>query len=230
MIYTSGVIAEASGSVGGWVFSHNRGGAYIRTRASVTNPNTVPQQIVRDIFASLAVVWVTLSLAEREAWETYAINTPVVGRGGRTITLTGRSWYIKANTVRLQAGLAREDTAPINFGLAQLSAVSLEISVAADNVAITFDETDPWVNNDGAGLAVYTSRDLKPTVNFFKGPYQFAGLLAGATVLPPTSPDSSLTSAFGHTVGNRTAFRVFALQADGRVSAVQFDGPAQNQA
>lgn len=219
------ILADASGSLGGLVASHNRGGQYLRGRVVPTNPSSGPQVEMRTIFGNLASAWQTLTDAQREAWTTYAINVPITDSMGDPLTLTGQQMYVRCNSARVQAGLARVDDGPVVFALDSLQPVAVSGSAAADQYTVTFEATDAWVDEDDAALLIYGSRELADTINFFKGPYRFQGLIAGDLALPPTSPDTSITSLFALTEGNVLFNRALSVRADGRISAVQLIGP-----
>lgn len=219
------ILADASGSLGGLVASHNRGGQYLRGRVVPTNPSSGPQVEIRTIFGNLASAWQTLTDAQREAWTTYAINVPVTDSMGDPLTLTGQQMYVRCNTARVQAGLARVDDGPTVFSLDSLQPVKVDPTAAADLYTVTFDDTDPWVAEDDAGLLIFGSRELADTINFFKGPYRFQGIIAGDLATPPTSPDVSITSLFSLTEGNVIFNRALSVRADGRISATQLIGP-----
>lgn len=55
------MMTDASGKLGGQVFSKNRGGAYVRTKVTPSNPQTTAQMGVRGIFASISSSWSTLT-------------------------------------------------------------------------------------------------------------------------------------------------------------------------
>lgn len=219
------ILADASGSLGGLVASHNRGGQYLRARVVPTNPSSGPQVEMRTIFGNLSTAWQTLTDAQREAWTTYATNVPTTDSMGDPLTLTGQQQYVSSNSARVQAGLARVDDGPTVFSLDSLSPVVIAAAETADQYTVTFDDTDLWVNEDGAGLLIYGSRELATTINFFKGPYRFQGIIAGDSVTPPTSPDTSITSLFALTEDNVIFNRALSVRADGRISPVQLLGP-----
>lgn len=219
------ILSDASGSMGGITASRNRGGQYLRARVVPTNPGSGAQVEMRTIFGNLSSAWQTLTDDQREAWATYAINVPITDALGDPLTLTGQQQYVRCNSARLQAGLARVDDGPTIFALDSLSLVKVAPTAAADLYTTTFEETDDWVGEDAAGLLIYGSRELAPTINFFKGPYRFTGIIAGDATTPPTSPDVSITSLFALTEGNVIFNRCLSVRADGRISAVQFLGP-----
>ncbi len=211
-------MTQVSGSFGGITGAHNRGGLYFRARSIPTNPNTVLQQTVRNGMTTLSIAWANdLTAAQRTAWETYAENVPVVDTLGDPRNLTGLNMYVRSNSVRLQAGLPRVDDGPTVFNLASMTDPSFAIDTAADEVDVTFTNTDDWANEDDAAMVVYGSAPVSPTVNYFTGPYAFLGSILGDAITPPTSP-AAIALAGAIVAGQRAHFRVRTTLADGRLS------------
>jgi hypothetical protein len=218
MRFKSGVLAEASGSVGGYTYSHNAGGQYIRQRSIPTDPNTSQQQAVRSSIAQLVNAWVNaLTADQRAAWNTYAANTPISDVFGDPRNRSGINHYCRSNTPILQAALTRVDDGPTVFNLGDYTEPSVAFDAAADEVDVTFDNTDDWANEDGAAMLVYCSRPQNPSVNFFKGPYRYAGKIAGDGETPPTSP-ASIALPFDVAAGQKVFARIVVVRADGRLS------------
>jgi len=225
MLFESGIITRGSGSLGGLTLSHNRAGMYLRSRVTPVNPGTGQQVAVRNAFSGLSTAWQqTLTKPQRDAWTTYAINVPVTGKLGNPLTLTGQQMYIRCNTPRIQAGLPRVDDGPIVFAHDSLAAVTVAAFDAADMVTLTFDDTDLWLNEDDAALLLYVSRQQASSINFFKGPYRYAGKLDGDSVAPPATP-GSIANTYEQDAGNAIFARLFTSRADGRLSPVQHHGP-----
>lgn len=223
MIFTSGIISGASGSIGGLTASRNKGGPYFRMRAIPVNPSTGPQVAVRLAMADLSNAWVTtLTQLQRDGWDQYALNVPLVNALGQARTVTGLNQFVRSNTPRLQVGLAQVDDAPVIFTIGGFTPVSIVVSNAAQTVATSFEVTDDWVEEDGSAMLIQGSRLQNESINFFKGPYQSIPPILGA-VIPETSPVvqavpfpvSSLQKYFGR-------YRV--TRADGRLSAPQLIG------
>lgn len=212
----------------GLTLSRNRGGLYIRARANPVNPASAPQVEIRTIFGNLSTRWQSLTADQRDAWTTYAINVTVTNSLGEQITLTGHQMYVRNNSARMQVGLDPIDDGPIVFASDVLSPVAISVASATDIITVTFEATDDWVDEDDAGVIVYGSRSLAPTINFFKGPYRLAGIIQGSSTTPPTSPDATLTAIFTASPNNNTGFRILSVRADGRISPVQFVGPVGN--
>lgn len=62
------MMTDASGKLGGQVFSKNRGGSYVRTKVTPLNPQTTAQSVVRGIFASISQAWSSLTQADRDSF------------------------------------------------------------------------------------------------------------------------------------------------------------------
>lgn len=219
MLFKGQLVTNLSGSMNGVTASHNRGGAYLRDKAIPVNPSTVFQTAVRDLFASLASAWVNiLTTTQREAWGIYADTVPVTNAIGDPHFITGLAWYQAMNVPRLQAGLDRVDDGPTNFSRADLTLPTADPPDAgADTVDVNFDDGDAWANEVGGGLLVFISRPVNASVNFFTGPYRFAGLIPGEAA-PPTSPES-IDLPFPIAPGNKIFLRYRAVEADGRISS-----------
>lgn len=219
MKYLPLLAASASGKLGGIVFSHNRGGTYIRQRVVPTNPGTTFQTNVRNVMANLAIAWQTeLTQAQRDGWEVYAQNVPVTDVIGESITLTGINMYVRSNTAVFQAGLTRVDDAPTDYTLAQAEqALAATASEATQIVSVTFDDTLAWVDLDGAAELIYIGVPQNSGIAFFKGPYRFAGVLLGSSTTPPTSP-AAIAAPFPFAETNHLWIQTRILLPDGRLS------------
>jgi hypothetical protein len=228
MKFTSNLVATASGTMGGLTAARNRYGQYFRRRSNPVNPNTTFQQDVRSSFSSTSTAWASLTPAQRDAWDTYAINVPIVpAKGGAPVTLTGNSMFLRLNGPRLQVNLATGVAtlpillvAPTEFSLCTFTGAGVTLNVGPagtpDSIELTDLNADDW-NIGGGYILIYASRQVAPTINFFKGPYRLAGLATGAST-PITS--ANVPNPFDFTEGNKAFIRMMALAPDGRISSV----------
>lgn len=226
MIFKSALLTDASGSIGGMTAARNRGGMYLRSRVTPVNPNTTFQQTVRSLVSALASIWVnTLTKVQRDAWTAYAEHVQVPGKLGSMITITGLNMYVRSNVPIQQAGFARLDEAPTIFDLGDYTLPVIAGTAAGQQVGVVFTDTDDWVGEDDAAMLVYVSRPQNPSVNFFKGPYRFAGSVDGDGTTPPTSPEL-IDAPFPFVAGQILFWRVRVIRADGRVSTEGYGGEA----
>lgn len=211
---------DLSGSVGGITASHNRGGAYFRNRAIPVNPNTVQQQLVRGILATLTSRWNdNLTAIQRAAWDLYAVNVPLTGPLGESRNVGGLPMYIRSNVPRIQVALPRVDDAPIIFNLGDFTTPTFDTLVAGvDTYNVNFTIGDAWVSEDDAAMLLFSSRPQNATINFFNGPYRFDAPILGDLGAPPASPVVTAAS-FPFGVGNRVFFKASVTRADGRLSS-----------
>ena len=220
MKFKSTILAQTSGSLDGTVFSHNRGGRYTRVRATPTNPNTPQQQAVRGFMSTLTNLWLsTLTQAERDAWDEYALQVPLLDRLGEPRNVGGIGMYCRSNIPRLQAGEPRVDPAPTIFDLGGFTGPGIiSVTAATDTISLAFADTDLWANEDDSAMFIFTSRGQNASINFFKGPYRLAAVIQGDSITPPSSP-ADVVSPFALAVGQRSFIRVNVSRADGRLAS-----------
>ena len=68
------MMTDASGKLGGQVFAKNRGGSYVRTKATPLNPQTSSQMTVRGIFASISSAWSSLTESSRLSFNNFVAD------------------------------------------------------------------------------------------------------------------------------------------------------------
>lgn len=213
----SAILTAASGSIGGMTASHNKGGLYFRARTIPTNPNTPQQQAIRGHMAYLATYWrSTLTEAQRETWTFVAENVGIIDALGQSRFLTGLAYFCRANTPRLQGGLALIDEPVGDVGIAQLSDLTFTVSAASQEVSVAFSNTDAWAKAVGGALLVLASQGYNPSVTYHKGPYRYAGKVPGAAVAPTSPVDIALP--FPVTQGQRVFFQARATELGSNLS------------
>lgn len=113
-IFTPGVaVGQISGRVGGSVFSHNRGGMYIRNGSIPSISQTQKAMNYKGYLAYASQLYANLTDAQAAAWREYAANHPVTNRIGRSHTLTGGNWFVACNA-RLAANSKPPQILPPN--------------------------------------------------------------------------------------------------------------------
>lgn len=227
-IQLGGGVASIRGAIGGWIFSRNKGGDYIRNRAIPVQPGSAEQNAVKALMSQLTNVWATtLTDAQRSAWDSYAEAVELPNSQGIYRNVGGLGMFVRSNLPRLQAspvGLPRVDSGPTTFTLGDYTAPVMGVpSAATQDVAVGFTTTDDWVGEDEAGMFVYLSRPQNPAVNFFKGPYRYAGVILGNATTPPTSPET-ISCPFTFVAGQKIFARFNVCRDDGRLGTAFRDG------
>lgn len=104
-IFTPGIaVGQISGRVGGSVFSHNRGGMYIRNGSIPSVSQTAKAMKYKSFLALASQIYANLTDAQAAAWREYAANHPVTNRLGRTHTLSAGNWFVACNSRLFAAG------------------------------------------------------------------------------------------------------------------------------
>lgn len=218
MKFKSQVYTQASGSIGGITYSHNRGGLYTRSRAIPTDPGTVQQQVIRGLVGGLATYYSTsLTPAQRAGWKLYAEQVPIVDALGEPINIGAVAQFLRTNVARLQSAQAQIDDAPTIFNLAETPQITPTASEATQLVSVAFDDGQDWCSEDDAFMFIFVSRPQNESINFFKGPYRLADAIAGDSAVPITSPQT-VTAPFPFVEGQKLFVKANVGRADGRYS------------
>lgn len=220
LIKFGGGVVDASGSIGGTVFSRNSSGNYMRARTKPVNPNTPRQNQIRNAMQVLSDAWSNLlSPAQRTAWGLYAANVNWKNRLGETILISGRSHFLRSNLARVYSNLGRRDDGPTNFTLpGGDSAFNVVADVGDQELVITFDDTAPWCSENSAHMVVSMSQPKHSAVNFIGGPFRVVGTVDGSSASAATSP--ATLSSLPFVIGNDQVVAVKARKTrnDGRLS------------
>jgi hypothetical protein len=159
-----------------------------------------------------------LTSPQREAWNTYAFNTPTLNKLGEPTHKTGQQMYLRGNIPRLQAGLPLAADAPTFFDTGSFTPLGTIIpDASASTISLAFTDSDTWANEDDSAMLVYMSRPQSPTRNFGKGPFQLLTTILGDIGTPPTTP-VVVASLFPLAVGQKVFFQVRVTRVDGRLS------------
>ena len=220
MKFKSALVTEASGSIGGLTASHNRGGQYLRARAIPVNSNTSFQQAVRNYLKLIVGAWnAILTAPQRDGWAAYADAVTMPDPLGEPRKLPPLAMYVACNVPRLQAGLTRVDAPPAVLVLPTLTSPVYTVT-APTTGSLAFTNTDAWAIASGGALLLATARGCGTGINYFKGPYRYAGKVPGGAT-PPTSPQS-IAPAFSVVATQLVHYKVRATLADGRLSGPLF--------
>jgi hypothetical protein len=199
MKFASQVYTNVSGSVGGLVYSHNKGGMYTRGRAIPVNPNTDSQIAARSALSMAAADWNSLTEANRQLWRDYAETQNHVDKIGNSILWSGQQEYIAANSMLMAVGEAVVTVPPLVLTKPEFDVSDMDID---DTQAVTIvTNTLPVLANSNI-FASY-SRPVSPGINFFKGPFQRAAapmdVSAGGTGFagPSTFPAEAGQAVWG---------------------------------
>jgi len=218
LIRTGGGVAEIRGSIAGTVFSRGPAGAIARGRIKPINPATALQGIIRARFSALVQYWhVTLSVAERAAWNAYALATNFQNKLGDTIQIGGLACFVRLNSLMLQMGQAIVEAAPLSSGQGAQVACPVGATVATAKVEIGeptggFDKTDPL-----EFIAVYAGLPMSIGRTSSPRGYRYVGKIQGNAVPPVFA--QSFDWPYPAVTGQHYPISVTHVDKENRVSA-----------
>ncbi len=137
----SALVSEMRGKLNGSVFSRNRGGAYLRTKVTPSNPQTPSQLAARSLLASLSQAWRSLTVAQRTAWNAVVENFPSVDVFGDQRIPSGQQLFIRLNTNITNVGAATINDPPAPVGAEETGALTLTVAETADVFTVAYVNT-----------------------------------------------------------------------------------------
>lgn len=157
------MMTDASGKLGGQVFAKNRGGNYVRTKVTPSNPQSVAQMAVRGIFASISSRWSALSEAQRATFNNFVSSYAKTDIFGDLRNPSGKSLFQRLNQNLLISGQAEIDVcvSPLEVPFANI--VSAIASVAGNSLEILSAG-----DTTGFKLAVWATPKLSKGTTFVK--------------------------------------------------------------
>jgi|TARA_R110000868_G_scaffold8547_2_gene44154 hypothetical protein len=133
------IVVAGSGKIGGHVASKNRGGAYLRTKVTPTNPNTPAQAGARALLASLSTGWSELTEAQRDSWNGAVKDYATTDIFGDIKNPSGINLYVKLNANLISSGQTALTSAPmkVEIPFSNIASATFDVSTPASS-AITF--------------------------------------------------------------------------------------------
>ena len=181
LIQLSGVgITEASGKLGGTVFSKNGGGGYCRIKTKPLNGQTSSQNLVRTNLTGLAQSWAGLTAAQQLAWNTFGTLQIKTNAIGHKSAQSGFNAYVEYNQRLLNASAATISVPPPATTVAPLLTLSLT-AVHAGATTMTFTATPVPT---GSVVKVQTTGNLSAGKSFVKNHFRTIEYLAAAATSP----------------------------------------------
>lgn len=169
-------ITNLSGKAGGSVFSHNRGGKYVRNFAVPSNPQTTAQMQARSDFGAFASAWRSLTQEQRNAWIEAAPSFPYVDRFGDQKVMSGENLYISLNRNLEIAGGDVLTSPPVPEGATGLIITDLTTSINAGTFVFDATLNAAGEQTEATSVAVYATPPISPGISYAKNRVRFVQL------------------------------------------------------
>lgn len=167
------IVVAMSGKLGGHVFAKNTGGAYMRTKTTPTNPQTVFQTVVRSIFAAISSAWSALTDAQRTSFRDKVPEYARTDVFGDLKNPTGKALY-----QRLNQNLEISEQAQIQVAPNPTVIPSALITFSNYIIAATFSFTTTG-DSTGSQILVFATPALSQGTAFVKNKLRQISVLPG---------------------------------------------------
>ena len=210
------MMTDASGKLGGQVFSKNRGGSYVRTKVTPTNPQTSAQSTIRGIFASISSRWSSLTDAQRNTFNGFVQAYARTDIFGDLRNPSGKSLFQRLNQNLEISGQLQIDvcTSPSEVPFANL--VSATGSVVGASFLV--DYAGDLV---GAKVVVWATPQLSQGTKFVKNQLRQLIVADGANA-GTVDIQSAYAAKFGLPVAGANIYvGVKVINANGQASPLE---------
>lgn len=198
------IVVAGSGKIGGHVASHNRAGAYFRTKVTPVNPQSTAQLAVRNRLGTRSQAWRGLTDVQRSAWIGAVSAFAKTDIFGDLKNPTGFNLYQKLNNNLVTVGAAPIAVPPIPDAVATVSVTSITPAAGTGAVPMVLSGAVP----SDTAVKVFATAPQSPGVSFVKSEYRLITTLPAATATP-VALGTAYTTKFGSfTAGQKIFFKI----------------------
>lgn len=218
------IVTDISGTLAGVIYTRGHSGPMIRSPTSKPWVDTARRQAVRTAMTTAHTLWADyMTSSGRQAWEQYAAGTPMPGRMGKPIQLSGYAMFLRSQSLRCWADLGPILATPIVHGLPAFPRVTAISAWALyGTLHATFSALNSWLLQPDA-LLFTTITQLHPQTRVTE---QYPGRLSSTIIQGDpgnTLPyPASIVSPYGtwpNQVGDLIYVHFQVLHPDNRLSA-----------
>jgi hypothetical protein len=196
------IVADMRNKLNGSVFARNRGGAYVRTKVTPLNPQSVRQVAARNLLTSLAQGFRALTQEQITAWNEATSQWQTTDIFSDLVSPTGLALYVRLNANISNGGGTIITTPPAPTGAAALTDLSLNAEVTGDVFDVTFDPASVPADHS---LYLESTAMLSPGINNANSRFRFI-TVEGAATASPIDAFAAQTAKFGALVAGQKVY------------------------
>ena len=207
------MMTDARGKLGGQVFSKNRGGAYVRTKVTPSNPQTLAQSIVRSNLGTISQAWNSISPQQIADWNSAVDNWKSTDIFGDIKIPSGKNLFTKLNVNLLNT------LQPIVLDVPEKTAVSV-----TPDIIVNYDTTTPaWAFPNLPPLTtgqyqIEATPAVPNGVSYVKNRFRVVAI-ANTSTLAQTEMLSGYAAKFGApSLGDKIFVRIRTIAETGQAS------------
>ncbi len=160
------IVVDGRGKAGGHVFSKNRGGAYMRTKVTPSNPQSSSQQSTRASLTRFAQGFRSLTASQIAAWNSAVDGFKSTNIFGDIKNPSGINLYVRLNTLIVLAGGTAITSPPLPTAVSALTALSATAAAGTPALSVVFAPSPVPANHT---LVIEATKQSSPGVSAFKG-------------------------------------------------------------
>ena len=205
------IVVDGRGKIGGHVASKNRGGAYLRTKVTPTNPNSTAQAAVRNRLTSLAQGFRALTAAQIAAWNSAVGDFAKTDIFGDIKNPSGVNLYTKLNSNLLEIGQSIITDVPLPAAVEPVTSVTATAAAGTPAFSVAFG---PSPVPSKTAFLIRATAQLSPGISNFSGKFRNIGQV-NATDTTPENILAAYVAKFGTLVeGRKIAVEMVPVNTD----------------
>ena len=198
----SALISDMRNKLNGSVFSRNRGGAFLRTKITPTNPKTASQVAQRSKLASFSQAWRSLTEEQRSAWLGAVSSWARTDIFGSNVTPSGSALYIRLNINVALAGGTPLTLPPSQVGATAITEISVLADVSDTQVDVAFVPASVPANHT---MVIEATPQLSPGISNANNQFRVVESVAAAGT-SPADISAAYTAKFGTLIAGKKIF------------------------
>lgn len=173
------LVVDGRGKLGGHVAAQNRGGSYLRTKVTPSNPQSTFQTGVRNLFGSISAGWSDLTAEQRNAWNNAVDNWKRTNIFGDLKIPSGLALYQRLNQQAQVVGYPALAVPPVKEDIPPSNVTAVAIDTTAETITAT-----GLYNGTDATVQVFSSGVVSAGTSFVKNKMRMIGHSGGAAYSP----------------------------------------------
>ncbi len=199
------IVVDGRGKAGGHVFSKNRGGSYMRTKVTPSNPQSSAQASVRSRLTEFAQKFRSLTALQIAGWNAAVDSFKSTDIFGDIKNPSGINLYVRLNTNLGLVAASSIDDAPLPSEVPALTTLTATATAGTPTLSVVFAPSPVPADTS---LVIKASKQLSPGVSNVKGKTTVVAVKAAASTTP-----ANILSAYVAKYGTLVAGQKIALEA-----------------
>lgn len=176
------LVVDGRGKLGGHVAAQNKGGSYLRTKVTPSNPQSTFQTGVRNLFGSISAGWSALTASQRAAWNNAVDDWKRTNIFGDLKLPSGKALYQRLNQQARVVGYPALTTPPAKADIPASNVTAVAIDTTANTITAT-----GLYNGSAATVQYFSSGVVSAGTSFVKNLMRVFGHSGGSSYDPSTA-------------------------------------------